>query len=1134
MLVHPRGDRLFVSAQGRAWARGFRLRVRHVLATWLAVGLAVTHVAAQEAVAGRTPSAAPVAGADNGGLQEEVPELTPYEPLALGLNQPLAEVVLWVREGTELPAAASQATGTRRLTFPWLAPGTPLSADLARRVMQELLETGRYAELSAEVQNTSGGVRLILIALLRSVVSDVLVRGGVLPLSETLEVAQVSAGDDITVPEVPEVAARVWQYYQRRGYPQAQVAGRLLQAAVPSRVTLELSVSPGPELRVLSRQFQLSMPAEASIQPHLRTYAVSETERADEQALEDADRKLQARLRSNGWLEAEVTHRLVVQGKRATLRVVIAPGLLTKVHLEGNRTFDQEQLRLELQLDSAEERTPQALIQRLRTFYAQRGFYDATFTLRELNSPTRADWWIQIREQAQLTVVGRWYPCLTGERSAENLDEELDGFIGESLPGGDEVFAPVNPKIIDRSLGSSPAGSARKAPFVATPWHVYTPEVYEKALTHLADLYRSEGYLSAVVGPAVVMRRRCEAHTQPGTCVPVGERVQPPSICPSEENAIPVENPAAPKEVSCEPDPKRGIRCEPTSVLSIPVKVGPRTRLWDVQFEGNTRLVESQLEQTAALQFGAPVSQLELQKARRRLLDLYGDLGFAFASVDVDLDLSDDHTRGRVRFIISEKEPVYVKGFVVRGAERTSHGLIVGRLELTPGGLYARDLVRQSEEQLATLGVFGSVAIGLEDPEVPAREKVVIITVSEQAAQYLEVKPGFSTGEGARIAFEYGHRNLFDRAIQLRLRVRLGYLPSFLIFESDVRRNFEALALAERLERSNTATLEFPVAKRYRLAIDGVDARDNSRDFGITKRAAIVTLTHRRSEQLSGLLASSFESNNAQIFGATESLQQFLEANPQLVRLLNIPEGESFAVALRAGGTWDRRDSQLGPTRGTLVAAEVEPVVAFLSEDNAAIQLERCDAEDPAACEFTSRFVKFSNRIAGYIPFDERGLSLALSLRWGINYQLVDNSATYPDRLFFFGGGDSLRGFLEASVIPQDIAERLQPDDPNAPNQDDRLTARKVVIRGGDFIINPRAELRIPLTKVLQTAVFLDTGNIWRDIDNVNPFVLRYTAGTGLRAMTPIGPLALDYGFKLDRRFYETDTGAFHFSVGLF
>jgi outer membrane translocation and assembly module TamA len=102
-------------------------------------------------------------------------------------------------------------------------------------------------------------------------------------------------------------------------------------------------------------------------------------------------------------------------------------------------------------------------------------------------------------------------------------------------------------------------------------------------------------------------------------------------------------------------------------------------------------------------------------------------------------------------------------------------------------------------------------------------------------------------------------------------------------------------------------------------------------------------------------------------------------------------------------------------------------------------------------------------------------------------------------------------------------------------------------VRGGDFFVKPRAELRITLTGTLRTALFLDTGNLWTsaDRDVIFPVRLRYAVGTGLRVGTPIGPLVFDYGFNVervldrlfpkrtDRRFWE-EIGAFHFSIGVF
>ncbi|MEF9426387.1 MAG: BamA/TamA family outer membrane protein [Candidatus Mariimomonas ferrooxydans] len=59
---------------------------------------------------------------------------------------------------------------------------------------------------------------------------------------------------------------------------------------------------------------------------------------------------------------------------------------------------------------------------------------------------------------------------------------------------------------------------------------------------------------------------------------------------------------------------------------------------------------------------------------------------------------------------------------------------------------------------------------------------------------------------------------------------------------------------------------------------------------------------------------------------------------------------------------------------------------------------------------------------------------------------------------------------------------------------------------------------------------FIDAGNVWKKISEVNS-VLRYTAGLGLRYITPVGPVRLDYGHKLNRK-GEESAGEIHFSFG--
>ncbi|HVZ33500.1 MAG TPA: BamA/TamA family outer membrane protein, partial [Polyangiaceae bacterium] len=464
-------------------------------------------------------------------------------------------------------------------------------------------------------------------------------------------------------------------------------------------------------------------------------------------------------------------------------------------------------------------------------------------------------------------------------------------------------------------------------------------------------------------------------------------------------------------------------------------------------------------------------------------------------------------------------------------------GLILSRAALVRGQLYRRSLVRATEERLATLGVFTSVTVDLEDPEVPAREKVVVIRVQERLPQYLDVRPGFSTGEGLRIAFEYGHRNLGGRAIQLVLRVQLGYLPPPLILDTSVRNDFEKVldreSLLFLLERRNSATLEFPevgLGPLFRLSVEGLDVRDISRDFALEKHAAIVTLNYRPERAFNVSLATGLEFNEADIFlGGNDltSLQTYLAMNPgnrALENLLNIPDGLTMAIFQRLNLTWDRRDNSVAATRGTLVSIGLEHVNAFpLASDHSPA------TTDGNTTPYKGNFLQYTGRIAGYLRLTERGMALAASFRWGYNQQLVRGSTTYPDRLFFLGGVDSLRGFAIWSLVPQDIDPQLR-----AASNGTQLSENELPLNGGNLMLNPRAELRIPLIGVWQTALFLDTGNLWAQPSQVwHEFQLRYSAGAGIRVSTPVGPLALDYGIKLDRRFYES-FGAFHFSIGLF
>jgi outer membrane protein insertion porin family len=84
-------------------------------------------------------------------------------------------------------------------------------------------------------------------------------------------------------------------------------------------------------------------------------------------------------------------------------------------------------------------------------------------------------------------------------------------------------------------------------------------------------------------------------------------------------------------------------------------------------------------------------------------------------------------------------------------------------------------------------------------------------------------------------------------------------------------------------------------------------------------------------------------------------------------------------------------------------------------------------------------------------------------------------------------------------------------------------------------MFNANVELRYPLYRTIRGVVFLDSGSVWLK-NAADPedeeFKLRASAGAGVRWTSPIGPLSLDYGYKLNPATDTEDISRIHFSIG--
>jgi outer membrane translocation and assembly module TamA len=153
---------------------------------------------------------------------------------------------------------------------------------------------------------------------------------------------------------------------------------------------------------------------------------------------------------------------------------------------------------------------------------------------------------------------------------------------------------------------------------------------------------------------------------------------------------------------------------------------------------------------------------------------------------------------------------------------------------------------------------------------------------------------------------------------------------------------------------------------------------------------------------------------------------------------------------------------------------------------------------------------------------------VALSARLGIakGFPLKDLPAS---ERFFAGGDTTVRGFaLDQLGRPETIDE----DGVVIPGTIDE----NGFPIGGNAVVLFNGELRVPVFGSLDAVGFIDTGNVFARTSFVDITQLRSAVGFGIRYRSPVGPIRVDLGFKVNPGFLAPGVPerltALHISLG--
>ncbi|MEW6162397.1 MAG: outer membrane protein assembly factor BamA [Nitrospirota bacterium] len=253
-----------------------------------------------------------------------------------------------------------------------------------------------------------------------------------------------------------------------------------------------------------------------------------------------------------------------------------------------------------------------------------------------------------------------------------------------------------------------------------------------------------------------------------------------------------------------------------------------------------------------------------------------------------------------------------------------------------------------------------------------------------------------------------------------------------------------------------------------------IDTRETR--YRLTRYGATAGLEKRLSDTLKAELYYDF------------SLVETFDVKPDVI-LSREDTGTLTISGLRPGIVYDTRDNPFDPKKGVLsgISLKFTPP-AFLSETN---------------------FVKLLLHGSIYHQLNKRFV-LALSLRGGVAQGYHKTEKLPIVERFFLGGRMTVRGYEQDTLGPK--------------GSDGTPT-------GGNAFLLSNIEMRSSLAKGIGIVAFLDGGNVWLKAKDIDPGNLKYTIGLGFRYSTPIGPIRIDYGRKLQREPGES-RGEIHFSIG--
>ena len=454
----------------------------------------------------------------------------------------------------------------------------------------------------------------------------------------------------------------------------------------------------------------------------------------------------------------------------------------------------------------------------------------------------------------------------------------------------------------------------------------------------------------------------------------------------------------------------------------------------------------------------------------------YQDSGYIDAVVTPQITLDREKKTTTVVYHVDEGDLKYVREIRVTGNDITKDEIVRRQMLLIPGERYDGTAVKEGEKRIQNTRFFDKVRVTLDDTDDELFTDLQV-NVEEGKTNTFNFGAGYSTEDKMGVYTELRLTNfdLFNwpkfsgGGQQLRLRAQVG----------------------ERRTEYNLGFTE-PEFLGYPLSF-GFDVFDES----YRVRGAANYREEARGGQLRlGKVLSPY------VFAQTSLRYQETELTElprRITRETRRQGGSSTTIANRWQIERNTLDSNFDPNRGMvhLVAAEV----AGFGGDHEFLRFEQ-DSTIYHALDSEDKYV------------------LSLRARHGIMTEYGSSDFIPLQERFYAGGTNTVRGYENRDIGPKVREYPL------------RWWSDYFAI-GGNMRFVYNLEFKYRVTDILRLYGFSDAGAVWADSSDFDFGDFNYSVGIGIGVNVPmLGPVRVDYGYPLNPKKHQSDSGRLHMSTG--